>query len=404
MRVLAVTTSFPRYAGDFVGHFVAHEMKAISRFGHDVTVLCPHGPGLALDEQRDGLRIRRFRYAPWERVETVAYGTGIPANLRTRPSAWLSLPSFLWSFRRAIKRHATQVDLIHAHWAQTGWIAAPAAQETGVPLLLTLYGSDVHLPGTILGVMRKRALTASRAVLCVSRDIARKVEPECSPAVQPQVLPNAIDESDYESLPSAEDAKKTLGIPQNTLLLLTAGRLAPEKDHACMIRAIAAMTPSPSPWTIAILGEGPERNKLQSLAEQLGVAQSIRFIGSVPQESIPCWMAAADIFLLPSRHEGLSLALLEAMAAGCAVVSSNVGGAPDVLTDGVNGLLVSASDSKAFARALELLLQSPSRRKRLGQQARKTVMNGPYTWNAHALRLDDVYRSCFAQESANHAL
>jgi hypothetical protein len=116
--VLIVTTSYPRFAGDFTGHFIESLAREIALSGAFVTVLCPHAEGLAAVEERDGVSVRRFHYW-YDRMQRVAYGDGIPANIRGDWRAALALPAFAIRLRRKVGQYAAAADVVHVQWCPT---------------------------------------------------------------------------------------------------------------------------------------------------------------------------------------------------------------------------------------------------------------------------------------------
>ncbi len=125
------------------------------------------------------------------------------------------------------------------------------------------------------------------------------------------------------------------------------------------------------PFEALIIGGGRREAEMRQLAQELGLAGRVHFLGQRPD--IPDLLGALDIFVLPSHSEGVSLALLEAMAAGLPVIATAVGGLPEVVTDGVNGLLIPPQDPEALAQALARLLDDPALAKKLGENARRHV-------------------------------
>ena len=142
------------------------------------------------------------------------------------------------------------------------------------------------------------------------------------------------------------------------------GRLSPEKGLDVLLRALVDL-----PGVTAVLvGDGPDREALKRLALELGVEERAIFTGRVPESRV--YFPALDVYVLASRSEGLPLALVEAMLAGCAIVATDVGSVSDAITDGETGLLVPAGDAPALARAVQSLLDDPGRAAALGEAAR----------------------------------
>ena len=172
--------------------------------------------------------------------------------------------------------------------------------------------------------------------------------------------------------------------------LLCVARLTTQKGQDVLLRALPAVRAAAGPVVLTLLGDGPERASLQSLAATLGIAEAVRFEGTVAD--VGPYLAEASVFVLPSRYEGMPLALLEAMAAGVPVVASAVPGNREVVRDGVNGVLVSPEDPEALAAGLTTILTDRGMAARLAATARINVADR-YSVATMADRTLGVYRS-----------
>jgi glycosyltransferase involved in cell wall biosynthesis len=164
------------------------------------------------------------------------------------------------------------------------------------------------------------------------------------------------------------------GIDDATCLLLAVGRLSGEKGFDCLIRALAELKRRDGGlrrWVCAIAGDGPQRDELIELARQTGVAESLRFLGFV--ENIGAWHAAADLFVIPSRYEGMPFALLEAMASGLPVIATQFASAQEAIEPGVSGLVVPVDDSRALAEAIAWAWSHPERMHAIAEEGRRTA-------------------------------
>jgi glycosyltransferase involved in cell wall biosynthesis len=177
--------------------------------------------------------------------------------------------------------------------------------------------------------------------------------------------------------------------PPGPPVLITIGRLSPEKDHAALLNACAALNRQGLAWRLLVLGEGRQRQALEQLSADLGLQAQVYWAGN--QSPVFPWLAHADIFVLPSRWEGVSMALLEAMACGLPVVATAVGGTPEVVLEGQTGLLAPPGDSDALAQALAALLRDPSRRHTLGAAGRARLAE-EFSIDRTLERLEDLYR------------
>jgi glycosyltransferase involved in cell wall biosynthesis len=187
------------------------------------------------------------------------------------------------------------------------------------------------------------------------------------------LLQNGVDTEHFRLPPADPQARAALGLDPRRPVVGTIGRLEDRKGHDQLLRAAGAMlagTNGRRPQLV-IVGDGPLRERLAGQARTLGVADSVRFEGTVAD--VRPVLAAMDVFVLPSHAEGMSNALMEAMAAARPVVATAVGGNTEVVTDGETGLLVPPADPDAIARAVDGLLRDPERASGLGAAARQFV-------------------------------
>ena len=185
------------------------------------------------------------------------------------------------------------------------------------------------------------------------------------------VVPNAIDTAAFATKGDCVSLRRELGIPPGVPVIGTLGRLNEVKSQDVLIRSFAEISNySPKPHLL-LVGDGPERHRLQQLAEDLGISDRVQFAGyqSRPEQ----FLHVMDIFALPSRLEGMPLAILEAWAAGLPVVASRVGGVPKMIAQGQTGLLFDSGDEAALTEAMDHLLAHPDEAQRLGEAGREYV-------------------------------
>ncbi|HEX6782276.1 MAG TPA: glycosyltransferase [Solirubrobacterales bacterium] len=226
--------------------------------------------------------------------------------------------------------------------------------------------------------------------LAVSREIAGELVDDLGwPAGKVEVVYNAVD-AGRAAVPAPPGLREQLGGSETRPLVLTPARLDAQKGHDALLEAAAEVPDA----LFLIAGEGPERQRLEGRAAELGVAERVRFLGR--REDVPQLLAACDVFALPSLYEGSSLAVLEAMAAGIPVVSSAIGGTEELIEDGRSGLLVPPGDALALAAALRRLLGDPRLREELATRARERVDAG-LRREQNAERVEGVYRELLAK-------
>jgi glycosyltransferase involved in cell wall biosynthesis len=168
-----------------------------------------------------------------------------------------------------------------------------------------------------------------------------------------------------------QDARTKLGIPANALVIGCVGRLVALKNHQILLDQIPALAGRHPNLQVVLAGDGPLLENLRAQVAGLGVVDRVNFLG--PVNNIAALLPAFDIFALPSKTEGLSIALLEACAAGLAVVATRVGGNPEIVNDGVTGRLVEVDNAQELARALDQMLSQPAVRQKLGSAASEWV-------------------------------
>jgi glycosyltransferase involved in cell wall biosynthesis len=190
------------------------------------------------------------------------------------------------------------------------------------------------------------------------------------PASLFDIVVNGVDDVSPMTADGREELRGNIGAPAGRVAGLFVGRLVPQKNLECLVAALAMLDPEQRPW-IALAGDGPLRDRTEQLAREAGVLADVRFLG-VRSDTVRL-MQAADFLVLPSRFEGLSNALLEAMAAGCPVIASAVGGTPELIEDGRSGLLFPADSADALSACMARLCADPTLRTRLSRQALEHV-------------------------------
>lgn len=284
------------------------------------------------------------------------------------PLAWLRLFRLLRSLR---------VDVLHAHLFDPSVIGLSAAFLARTPVrVLTRHHSNYHTrinKGIHVG-LDKLCTRLSDAVIAVSRHTGEHLcGVEGAPASKVRVIPNGIDfERVRVSNASAPAALKRDLAPDGAALLLTAARLHPEKGLEHLFQALPMLARLCSrPFVLAVAGTGPFETQYKRMVEDLGCAGQVRFLGF--RRDLPDLMAAADIFVLPSLAEAFGLAIVEALFLGTPVISTRVGAIPEIVEDGVDGILVPPADPEALAAVLARLLGDPGELSKLAGAGRRRI-------------------------------
>jgi glycosyltransferase involved in cell wall biosynthesis len=288
-----------------------------------------------------------------------------------------------------------RIDLVHTHMDLADYYGAAAARLLGLRLVSTRENADEFRtrrtwkrPPFLL--LEHFAYAAADATVAVSENLVDFLErAEGLPRHKTVVIRNGIDAAVLERVPTREEARRRFGLPEDAVVLGTVGRLAAQKGQIDLIAALPAIAARHPEARLLIAGEGPERRALEDRIRRLGLETRAALLGHV--EEVPVFLRALDVFVLPSLWEGLPLALLEAMAMGLPVVASRAVGITEAIDHDACGLLVAPRDSTALAQAVVTLLDDPGRGARLGEAARRRVLER-HTLEAVAARMDALYR------------
>ncbi len=270
-------------------------------------------------------------------------------------------------------RHG-RYDLVHAFSLTAEFWTAIARRLMRAPPPLVSSVRNVHLNQSSLFWLRKRfALGRSAAVISNSAAGAEVAAARTGlPLRRFDIVPNGI--APTPPLAAAERAsiRRELGLPTGRTFGLFVGRMAQQKNIACLVRALASMRPEQRPW-FALAGIGPLLDENRRLCEAAGLQHDMRFLGE--RSDAVMLMKSADFLVLPSFHEGMSNVLMEAMSAGCPVLASAVGGNAELVENGSNGLLFPSDDADALAGLLQRVAVDPQLRSRLAANAVARIDN-----------------------------
>lgn len=292
---------------------------------------------------------------------------GIPVTDLGMPSRWrLDALLRLYRLLRRERPHLLHTWMFHANLP--GRILGRLA---GVPIVISSQRT-MGMEGAFRRTLDRLTAPLADRVICVSQAVAEYAVAAIGlPPDQLAVIPNGVPLEDFEPLPPREQARAALDLPAAGPLIGTASRAHPVKGLDVLLEAFSSLSQDFPAARLAIAGDGPQLPALERRAARLGCERRVTFLGR--RQDVPLFLAALDAFALPSFHEGLPNAALEAMAAGLPVVASRVGGMPEAVEDGVTGFLVPPGDPRALAGALGRLLADPALARRLGEAARQRV-------------------------------
>lgn len=298
--------------------------------------------------------------------------------------------SFWGAISYAIKAFAQirriNPDIVHAQrFYREGLAAFLAKMFFKKPYVVYSHGHDVYQPWRFKGIASKLFLGRADAVIVLTQDLKEKIKEIYDRDVF--VIPNGIDLRRFEGL-SHRDSHKLAESGERIILFV--GRLHPVKGVAYLIEAMTTIIKRNPKVRLWLVGDGEERQSLENLVNKLGLTQYVNFVGKVPNEEVPEYMASSDVLVMPSLSEPFGIVLLEAMACGLPIVATNVGGIPEIVQDGENGFLVEPESSEEIADRVLKLLENDDLRRRISQNNIEEVKN--YSWEAVVDKLEKVYQ------------
>lgn len=376
MRILAINYEFPPLGGG-AGNATAHICRSLSRMGCEVQVLTSGFRGLPAEEDIDGYTVHRVPVLR-KRVEqctppemaSFIINAAIPAVRLTR------------AFRPAV---------LHVYFGvPTGPVGLLASRLCHVPYLLSLRGGDVpgFLPDT-LGWMHRIAAPFNRrvwdgaAVVVANSPGLRDLAQRSLQHGTVEMAPNGVDLDTYA--PPAQPRA------DGVFRILFVGRLVAQKGARFILEALPHLLAEHGPDVeMVIVGSGSEEEALRKLAHDLDIQDHVRFAGWVGRDEMPACYQQADVFVLPSFEEGMPNVVLEAMASGLPIVTTDIYGNRELVKDGVNGYLLPVGDSEAIRVALSRLMADTALRSRMGRAARQ--MSLAFGWDNTARAYLDLIR------------
>lgn len=348
MNALILNHEFPPVGGGAATATIqiARELSAL---GASITVMTTAYANLPKKETRDGYTIHRVPAWRKERLESQPH----------------EIISYLISVmgKSALFCAKDRPNLVHTFFGiPSGFIGYWLKKITGCPYLISFRGRDVHGgKDGITGLMKTISLPIwHSANACVANSQGlRQIAQHISPTLEVGVIPNGIDTQRFYPGNASNDTVKKL---------LYVGRLEPYKGLDILLQALAQIPNDP--WHLQMVGDGSLRHTLPKLAQELNLSERVSFEAH-PPEKMPAIYQQADLFVLPSIVEGMSNAVLEAMASGLPIVATRIPGSEELILDGQTGLLVPASSKEPLSAALSALLQNSDLRKTLSENARR---------------------------------
>lgn len=381
MRVLVLAPTTPTREQITEFSFLDEEIRGLARAGVEPYILTP---GLERPEWAGSVRVLPgSRENIWtQRLDALALMTRhralLPPGCLRNPVGCIHRVRMEGLVAKAVQAH--DIDVIHNHFGPfVGLGGVLARAETGVPLVATFRGMDLLADESIgYGLRLNRFYSAACHTLLKFADTttyasdfmrAEGVRLGADPS-RAITIRKGVDLDHFHPVRDRSGLRAELG--EDRPMILTVAGLIRRKGIDTIIRALAPLKDAHD-FTLVICGHGPEKKALEELARELGIQDRIAFKGHVPREEIPRYFAACDIFVLASRIEAAGNVILEAMAAGRPVITTDSGGPPEYVRDECTGYVVPVDDHEALATRLQVLLENPEHQDELGAAGRNLV-------------------------------
>jgi len=378
LHVLTLTPFYPSNKNEVGGCFVAEPLKMLESLGVDSSVQAVQ----SYYSEKSGV-ITEYP-SEWMRYISLPGGIGLS-----------SAGAFLFAglISKIRRLHARKpIDLVHAHAAlPCGHTASLLARLLNIPFIVTVHGLDAYFTNQVKGRagewcrrITRHVFHSARTVVCISEAVRQKVLEGAGENYPTSVIYNGVDPNIFGPADERGDLK-----------ILSVGNLIPIKGHDLLLRTVAMVQSRIPEVSCDIIGEGAELKRLQALADELKIADKVRFLGRQSRDSVAEAMRQCTVFALPSRYEALGCVYLEAMSAAKPVIACRGQGIAEVIEHGKNGWLVGEDDVANMAHGLIILLEDAELRNRMRLAARRTILKS-LTVQHQARRLNDLYRECVA--------
>ncbi len=416
MRIGILTHNYPRFRGDFSGTFMQQLCQELARQGEDVHIIAPFDPAFTPETLASpNPRLHLYRYAWPEHLHTLGYMRTMQADVRMKLNTYFFSPTlFLLGIRKTLQiARRQQLDILHAHWAlPNGFIAAVAARRLGLPLVVSIPGSDALIAAQNPLFRRMAHFTFAQAQMITANSRSLRHVAVNQLGADPakfELVIYAVDPERFHPNPQAGLAtRQRLGIPAHAVVFLGVGRMVYKKGFDIFLRALAELPTLANsrgvtlpPVHTIMVGEGDLWQSWQQLGRELGL-KHLHWLGNVPTDHMEAIYNAADALVMPNVTRpatGLGVTVLDAMACGKAIIGSDTAGNPLVVEPGVNGLIVPEGDPHALAEALLELASDKQRMQAMGVASRQLIET-KYGWPQVAAHYRQRFSSLIAAQKS----
>lgn len=406
MKILVLTTTFPRWKGDSTPAFVYELSKRLKDENTDIVVLAPHHEGARKFEIMDGIKIYRFPYFYPYKYQKLAYGGGILPSIKKSHLAKIQVPflfiSELYYTFKIVREE--QIDVIHSHWIIPSGIIGGICKK----ILKKRHVLTEHAAG--VAALRKLPLKEnitkfifenSDSVTVVSNYVKERllnlVIDDTFDKNKINIIPMGVDTKIFKQDIDKNELKKRYNIESENILIFI-GRIAEKKGLSYLINAMPNIISKNPNTLLLVCGDGPLRNEYEGLAKKMSIEKFVRFTGFISDHEKIDYLSLSDILIVPSivaqsgDTEGLPVVILEGLSSGKSIIASNVGGVSDAIKDDYNGFLVEQKDSKHIADKVLMLINNKDKMNGLSQNS--IISSKRYDWKIIAKSFSNTIKNC----------
>jgi len=388
-----LSTSYPITSGSVSGLFVGRLANALSE-AVDVFVVAPDGAGENAGRS-SFVAGKFFRYAPksWQVLAHIP--GGVPSQLKLNKLNYLLLPLFVISYLFTSLRYSKSVEVVHANWAFSSLIGWCVKKYRCVPLLTTLRGEDVRpSAGGVSAVILRFSLWASDSVVVVSDEMLELLREE-----YPEYSHKVVTVHNGVSSEFSMEGKEAAFYAEGCLRFISVGSLIARKNLSFLIEVLALAHEKGVNFVLSVVGAGPESEALQEKVVRLGLNDRVSFLGQLPPDQVAEKVNAAHVYVSSSLHEGRPNGVLEAMAAGCCCVLSNISGHRELVAEG-RGAVFPLDSPEVLRDLLVDLYMSRNRLELMGQLSHQYIESNSLTWRGCAAKYASAYAGVIAREES----
>lgn len=386
-KVLVLTTSYPSDEKDPSGIFIAKLLGALKRRGYELRVVAPSNGQFYGRRFLSGIETVRFGYFFPRFLERLTIGAGgIPENMAKSFLAKLQVLPMMFVFLLKTVSEARHMDLIYANWLGAGIVGAVAGMLTRKPLVVSFRGDDGYLARDryIWRKLTKFVTGRASLIVPVSRELRDIILDLGIPREKCRVPRFGVDVEMFHPPSEPRPVREHVRI-------LFVGSLIARKGLHDLLEALA--DPELATARLTIVGDGPDLEKLRAQSDGLGLTDNTEWKGLLPPETVARMMRHTDLVCLPSYMEGRPNVVNEAMASGLPVISTRIGGIPDMVKEWETAFLVEPGDVEELRKCLIRLVSDPDLRARMGAAGHEFLVKSGVSWDSTAEEFDALFSS-----------